>query len=103
MSPEQEQTTALASLIEKLKDNNINLSKIFKTSSPGKGKRKVNGMIQKRSCQTVLIWQGEIRVEEARDKNGEASTKRINDKTYFWCPTHQACTIHIPEECKIKM
>ena len=68
MSLEQEKIIAIASLIEKLKDNNINLSKIFKTSSPGKGKRKVNGMIQKRSCQTVLIWQGEIIVEEARAK-----------------------------------
>ena len=68
MSLEQEKIIAIASLIEKLKDNNINLSKIFKTSSSGKGKGNVKCRIQKRSCKTVLIWQGEIIVEEARAK-----------------------------------
>ena len=32
----------------------------------------------------------------------EANTKKVNDKTYFWCPTHQAWTIHRPEEFKLK-
>ena len=43
MSPEQEKITALASIVDKLKDGNLNISKIFKTSPPGKGKGKVKG------------------------------------------------------------
>ena len=41
MSPEQEQIISLASVVEKLKDDNLNLSKIFKYSPPGKGKYKI--------------------------------------------------------------
>ena len=40
MSPDQEQIVALASVVEKLKENNINLSKSFKTLPPGKAKGK---------------------------------------------------------------
>ena len=43
VSPKQEQIIALASVIEKLKDGNIKLSKSFKTSPPGKGKIKIKG------------------------------------------------------------
>ena len=31
-----------------------------------------------------------------------ANTNKLNDKTYFWCPTHQAWTIRRPKECNIK-
>ena len=40
ISPKQEQIIALASAVEKLKDDNINLSKSFKTSPTGKVKGK---------------------------------------------------------------
>ena len=43
MSPEQEQIIAFASVVEKIKDENLNLSKIFRTSPPGKGKGKGKG------------------------------------------------------------
>ena len=45
MSPDQEQIVALASVVEKLKENNLKLSKSFKTLPPGKckGKGKIKG------------------------------------------------------------
>ena len=43
MSPEQEQIIAMASVVEKLKDNNIKLSKNFKLSYTGKVKGKGKG------------------------------------------------------------
>ena len=43
MSPEQEQIIALAFVVEKLKYDNLNLSKSFNTSPPGKGKGKGQG------------------------------------------------------------
>ena len=46
MSPEQEQIIALASFVEKLKDNNLKLSKIFKTLTPRKGKIKIKGKVR---------------------------------------------------------
>ena len=48
MYPHQEQIIALASLVEKIKDNNLNLSKSFKVSPSGKdkGKGKVKFKVQ---------------------------------------------------------
>ena len=46
MSPEQEQIIALSSFVEKLKDNNLKLSKIFKTLTPRKGKIKIKGKVR---------------------------------------------------------
>ena len=43
ISPEQEQIIALASVVDKLRDDKLNLSKSFKISPPGKGKGKGNG------------------------------------------------------------
>ena len=43
MSPEQDQIVALASIGDKLRNNNINLYKSIKTSPPGKGKGKGKG------------------------------------------------------------
>ena len=48
--PEQEQIIALVSVVEKLKDDNLNLSKSFNSSPPGnvkgKGKGKGKGKVQ---------------------------------------------------------
>ena len=43
MSPEQEQNTELAYIVEKPKEGKLKLAKNFKTSTPGKGKVKEKG------------------------------------------------------------
>ena len=50
MSPEQNQIISLASVVEKLKYNNLELSESFKTSPPGKGRGKGKGKV-KGKCQ----------------------------------------------------
>jgi hypothetical protein len=34
--------------------------------------------------------------------DGQPKTKKVNNKTYHWCPNHQSWTIHTPAECKGK-
>ena len=50
ISPEQEKIMALASVVDKIKDDNLKLSKSFKSSPPGnvkgKGKGKGKGKVQ---------------------------------------------------------
>ena len=43
MSPKKKQITALASVVEKLKEENLKRSKSFKSSTTGKGKGKEKG------------------------------------------------------------
>jgi hypothetical protein len=31
---------------------------------------------------------------------GEAKSKKFEDRTYHWCPNHKYWTMHTPEECK---
>ena len=106
MSPEQKQIVALAYIVEKLKENNIKLSKIFKTLPPGKfkgkgkGKCKVQG--KKPAGKQYQYGKGKEEWKKQEPKDGEDNTKKVNDKTYFWCPAHQARTIRRPDECKIK-
>ena len=45
MSPEQDKIIAFASIVEKLKDDNLKLSNNFKSSTPGKGKGKFKGKV----------------------------------------------------------
>ena len=45
MPPEQEHIISLASVVEKLKDDNLKLSNNFKSSTPGKGKGKFKGKV----------------------------------------------------------
>ena len=97
MSPEQEHIIALASVVKKLKDDNLKLSESVNTSSPGKGK----GKGQKPAGKQSQCGKGKEEWKKQELKYGEANTKKVNGKTYFWCPTHQAWTIHRPEECKL--
>ena len=107
MPPKQGQIVALASIVEKIKDNNLKLPKSFKTSplwkrkSKRQRKRKRKGQGSETGYQTVSVCQGEKILEAQYPKDREANTKKVNNKTYFWCPTHQAWTIHHPEESKI--
>jgi hypothetical protein len=37
-----------------------------------------------------------------RPKEREPKKKTVDCKTYHWCPTHEAWTIHSPEQCEGK-
>ena len=85
MSPEQEQITALASIVEKLKDNNLKLSKIFKTSPPGKGKVKGKLKVKVQGKKPVGKYpqygKGKEEWKKQEPKGGESNTKKVKDKT----------------------
>ena len=100
MSPEQEQIISLASVFKKLKYDNIKLAKNFQTSTSGKGKGKGKG--HKQNGKQSQYGKGKEEWKKQEPKDGEANTNKFNEKTYFRCPTHQAWTIHRPEECKLK-
>ena len=97
---------ALVSVIEKLKDANIKLSKRFKTSPPGKVKVKFRVKFkkkgQKQSGKQSHYGKGKEECNKKGLKDVEANTKKFMDKTYFWFPNHQAYTIRLPEEFTLK-
>ena len=35
-------------------------------------------------------------------KPGEPKSRKVEGKTYFWCPAHKAWVQHSPEECRLK-
>ena len=88
MSPKQKQIIALASVVKKIKDNNIKLYKSFKTSPHGKGKGKGKG--QEQADKQSQYGKGKEEWKKQDPKDVESNTKKVNYKTYFWCPTHQA-------------
>ena len=102
------QIISLAYVVEKLKDDNLNISKSFKSLPPGKvkgkGKGKVKGNDQgkKPPGKQSQFVKGKDERKNQEQKYGEANTKKVNYKTCFWCPTHQVWTIHRTEECRLK-
>jgi hypothetical protein len=38
--------------------------------------------------------------KDKKPKDNESKTKKVDGKTYHWCPKHKAWTIHSPAECK---
>ena len=85
MSPEQEQIVALAYVVEKLKDNNIKISKSFKISPPvkvkGKGKVKLRGQVKRLARKKSQYGKGKEEWNKQEQKDGEANTKKVNNKT----------------------
>ena len=100
VSPEQEQIISLASLVEKLKDDNLNLANNFNTSPPGKdkgkGKVKFKGKSQKQTIKQSRYGRCKEEWKKKYPKYRETNTKKVNGKTYYWCPNHQAWKIHSP-------
>ena len=99
MSPEQEQNTELAYIVEKPKEGKLKLAKNFKTSTPGKGKVKEKGKeraIEKKS--NSLSMGREKKIGISKIPRTKKSTKNVNNKKYHLCPTHQYWTIHRLDE-----
>ena len=85
--PEQEQSTYLASVVEKFKDENLNLSKSFNMLPTGKCKGKVKGkgkgQDKKPSGKHPQYGKGKEEWKKQETKYGESNTKKVNTKTYF--------------------
>jgi hypothetical protein len=98
-SQEQEQIIALQAKVKRLKVSKANKSNHNKesetetttstgTSKSNKGKK---GR-RKRKPKWMLI----------PPKQGESHKKKMNGKTYNWCPKHKVWGIHLPSECEGK-
>ena len=100
MYPEQEQIIVLDSAVEKLKDDNLKLSKNSNTLPPvklnGKGRVKYKGRVQKQAGKQSQYYKVKEELNKKEPKHGESNTKKVNDKTYFWCPNYHDWTIHCP-------
>ena len=84
-SPQQDHIIAFASVIEKLKDDNIKLSKRFKTSPPRKVKVKFKVKFKKKGQKQSGKQSHYGKEKEEWNKKGlkdlKANTKKFNDKT----------------------
>lgn len=100
MSPEQEQLVALNAEFEKLKDENLKLSRSIKKKNkkdaPKKAEKKSKkGNKNKQRQNADMEW------KKKPPRDGESHTKTVSNKTYYWCPAHMAWTIHKPAECRL--
>ena len=68
----------------------------------GKVKGKGKGQDKKPSGKHPQYGKGKEEWKKQETKYGESNTKKVNEKTYFWCPIHQAWNIHFLEEYKLK-
>ena len=102
LSPEQEQLVALSAQFDKLKDENLRLSKAIKSNKKPKGNENKSQSSKKKKSKgkandTKWAW------KKVPPKEGERKTKVLNDRTYHWCETHLAWGEHTNEECKLRM
>jgi hypothetical protein len=98
-SQEQEQIIALQAEVKRLKVSKANKSehnkesetetKTFTRTSKGNKGKKGN---RKRKPKWMLI----------PPKQGESHKRKMNGKTYSWCPKHEAWGIHLPSDCEGK-
>jgi hypothetical protein len=97
LSPQDEQLVALKAQYNELNDANLRLSKTLinnkkKSPSPRKGKQN-----KRKGQKQPEKWKTEP------PKDGEPLTKTVNNRTYHWCKTHKAWTIHSYNDCKLRM
>ena len=88
---------ALTTVVDKLKDKTLNISKSTK-SDPNKNKLKGN---QSQSGNNNSKCKSKGKKFLPKDnwkleapKQGEAQTKKMDKKTYHWCP-HHSCTKNV--------
>lgn len=94
LSPQDEQLVALKAQYKALKDANLRLSRTLGSDALRKPKKSKKAKGPK---QTVEHW------KKRAPKDGEASTKVVNNKTYHWCKAHKAWTMHKEDECRLKL
>ena len=92
-SEEQKQIIALTSTVSTFK-NSLKIKKNTFDKDQNKNKTK-NKKKNKTDKDNKWAW------KEVAPKNGE-KTKKYSGKTYYWCPNHNAWTLHTPEQCNKK-
>ena len=99
LDEQAEQIIALQAQVKKLANN----------ASKGKGKgAKATPKATKGSASSKKQGQDQTKAEKNRKPDwmlvkpseGQPKTKKVNNKTYHWCPNHQSWTIHTPADCK---
>ena len=104
LSPADEKLEALNATVDKLKDENLRLSKSLKTKqSKGKGEQNSKGRDkQKKKPNKNKKRQNEdMTWKKKPPKDGEPTTKQVQNKTWYWCLDHLAWVMHTPSECRL--
>lgn len=104
LSPSEEKLEALNATVDKLKDENLRLSKSLKASqqkgkseqqAKGKGKSKKKSNKNKKRQNEDMSW------KKKPPKDGEPTTKQVQGKDWHWCLDHMAWVNHHPSECRL--
>ena len=100
LSLEQEQLITLSTQFDKLKDENLRLSKAIKLNKKQKGNENKS---QKKKKSKGKANDARWAWKKVPPKEGECKTKVHNDRTYHWCKMHLAWTEHTNEDCKLRI
>jgi hypothetical protein len=90
-SPQEERIIALTAQVEAFKKNSCKLDKGKTTAKDGTGGKKPGK--PKRDRDAKFAW------KKVPPNGDQAQEKKVDGKTYHWCPVHLAWTIHKPSEC----
>jgi hypothetical protein len=104
LTPADEKLEALNATVDKLKDENLRLSKSLKTKqqkgkgdqeSKNKNKPKKKPNKNKKRQNEDMSW------KKKPPKEGEPTTKQVQNNTWHWCLDHLAWVLHHPSECRL--
>ena len=109
-SPESEHIVALTLVVDKLKDNNLKLSKAIVRSCG-----QVNNYSTQKAANNPKYGASREKKSSRNNKSyqyawkkvppilGEKHTgKSVGDKFYNWCPDHMVWCVHTADECNVK-
>ena len=100
LSPEQEQIVALSAQFDKLKDDNLRLSKALKKSAKNKRNSGSDNSQTGGKKNKGKKKDGKWAWKKVPPKDNEPKTKTVNKQTHHWCETHLAWTVHANEDCE---
>ena len=106
-TPEQEQMLALAAQLEKLKDENLRVSKTLQANKPAKSKENQHQQHNKTQSKKKKPNKNKKRQQEDMawkkkpPRDGDPLAKQVASKTWHWCPDHLAWVAHEPSEYRL--
>ena len=106
LSPADEKLQALNATVDELKDANLRLSKSLKANHQ---KNKPQQSFKGKSNQKKKSPKNKNKTRQNEDmawkkkppRDGEPTTKQVQDKTWYWCLDHLAWVMHNPSECRL--
>lgn len=104
LSPADEKLEALNATVDKLKDLNLRLSKSLKAKQQkGKGDKDAKGKdkAKKKSNKNKKRQNEDMSWKKKPPKEGEPTSKKVQDKMWYWCLDHLAWVMHEPSECRL--